>query len=181
MVLADVSGDVAQPADHALAAGLEGALEGLGVEWEEVSGRQGGGEEPCGEPSPLLGPPIELGVGDHLLDRALPGQVSLGQPTEPRVVPPGPVGEPPVTAFGLDVGPSGEDLGELQSEAGEASRGVGRTGGHVGQGPDESQAVDAGEDLTAGQRLDDLGRQHLGHRHHLKIALTAPTDAVSPD
>ena len=113
----DVAPHVAEPRDHALAAGLEGALDDGGIEEREVGRRQGRGDDGGRQLGPLVGAPVEVGVVDQLQGRAGAGQIALAQAVEGRVLLPGPVLEAPVPRFGGDRRAADGHLGHLDAEA----------------------------------------------------------------
>ena len=116
VVVHDVLREVAQPADDARAARLEGALTGVGIEQEEIGGGQGRGEVAHRAACPLLGAPVQVGVVDQAEEGVDPCQIGPAQAAEEWVLFPGPVLEPPVPRRRPDPGATDGDPGPLQTE-----------------------------------------------------------------
>ena len=109
----DVVDEVAQPAKHARAPGLERAHERGGVRREEVGGGGGVGQELRRERSLRRRRAVELRGVDKLLEQPLGEEVRLEQRVEERVV--GPRRRPEARVLGIGRGgvgkPSADEAG----------------------------------------------------------------------
>ena len=150
-----VGHEVTRPLDQVAARCVEGVLERSRIAQQCVRRRQCGGEHRDQEPCPLALTPVgQIGLLGQLADRFAGRQVPLHQPVVRRIGGPGRVLETPVTAFGLDVRPPDDDLGQFP---GQLAAGLGDRGdlcGYPNCGAQQLQPVDRADIFGS---TDDLG------------------------